>query len=354
MTEINDRRIPKEFAGITFSKFQKSKVKKEMLTCLGEGKLEAACYWGAEYVCAGLFGDLWEVIFLFLSKHVHLGNPKLPIYIAARFNSFKIILQNGYVDNEMALRNNPKIRHIFTEIIAVLCLSRKKHTFEPIRIDKATGFDALQVAAKLKAPKLAFAEATFRNGDPKELFIALNEFAYHISSESKNAVQACYWLEWSLEFEATCKRNKNVCACVRRSFVTVNEKWHALPVWMLWDAVFSETAKQGQPLLTKTMEALLEVFSARFSGGAPKRRRFALYFAISLLCENVNWSVEIVQNEKQVQSVVTKMDTVYKEVKKSEVTPATEYLFHGMEGQARSNLDKTIERLEKMSEMIGT
>ena len=353
MTEINDRRAPKEFVGITFSQFQKSKVKKELLKCLGEGKLEAACYWSAEYVCAGQFGDLWEVIFLFLSKHIHLGNPKLPIYIAGRFESFKTILQNGYVDNELALRNNPKVRHVFTEVIAVLALSRKKHTFEPVKVDKVEGFDATQIAAKLKAPKLAFAEATFRSGDPKELFIALNEFAYHISSESKHAVQACYWLEWLLEFEATCKRNKDVCACVRRPFVAVNEKWQTAPVWMLWDAIFSETAKRAHPLLTKTMEALLAIFSARFSSGVPKRRRFVLYYAISLLCEGVNWSIDIVQNETQVKTVVSKMDTVYKEVKKNEVTPATEYLFHGMEGQTRSNLDKTIERLEKMNEMTG-
>lgn len=222
-----------------------------------------------------------------------------------------------------------------------------------MKIDKAEGFDATQVAAKLKAPKLEFAKATFRNGDPKELFIALNEFAYHISVESKNAVQACYWLEWLLEFEATCKRNKNVCACVRRPFVTVNEKWQVLPVWMLWDAVFTETAKREHPLLTKTMEALLAIFSVRFSSGVPKRRRFLLYYAISLLCESVNWSVDIVQNEKQVETVVSKMDMIYKEVKKNEITPATEYLFYGMEGQARSNLDKTIERLEKMNEITG-
>jgi hypothetical protein len=276
----------------------------------------------------------------------------LPIYIAARFEIFKTILQNGYVDNEIALRNNQKIRYVFTEIIAVLSLSRKKHTFEQVKIDKTDGFDATHIAVKLKAPNLAFAEATFRTGDPKELFIALNEFAYHISPESKNAVQACYWLEWVLEFEATCKRNKDVCACVRRRFVSVNEKWQTLPVWMLWDSLLYETEQRSHQLLTKTMEALLKIFSVKFSNGVSKRRRFVVYYAISLLCESVNYSVSIMQNEKQVHTVVSKMDTVYKEVKKNEVTPATEYLFYGMDGETRSNLDKTIERLEKMNEIM--
>ena len=34
------------------------------------------------------------------------------------------------------MRNNNKIRQIFAEIIIVLCLSRKKHAFEPIKIKK--------------------------------------------------------------------------------------------------------------------------------------------------------------------------------------------------------------------------
>lgn len=353
MAEINDRRVAKEFAGITFSNFKKTKVKSEFIKCLSECKVEAACYWSAEYVCAGHFSDLWEVIFLFMSRHVHLGNPKLPIYIASRLDSFKTILQNGYVDNEQALRNNPKVRHIFTEIVAVLCISRKKHVFEPVKIDKLEGFDATQIATKLKAPKLGFAENIFRNGDPKELFIAVNEFAYHISTLSNNAVQACYWLEWLLEFEVACKRNKNGCASVRRSFVLVDEKWQTMPIWILWDAIFHETEKRSNQLLTKIVNALFSIFSVKYSIGAPKRRRFLLYFAISLLCENVEYSLDIVQNEAYVRNVVEKMETVYKEVRKNQITPATGYLFYGVECETRSNFDKTIERLEKMNELTG-
>jgi hypothetical protein len=350
-TDINDKRAQKEFKGISFSKFQKTKVKKELLTCLASGKVESACYWGGELLCAGHSFDLWEAIILYVSRFIHLGNPRLPIYIAMRFENFKTIVSNGYIDNELRLRNNPKIRQLFAEIIAVLCFSRKKHTFEPVKIKKQEEFDMTFIASKLKAPSVNYAQRIFLKTDPKELFIAVNELAYHLTRASKNAVSACYWLEWLLEYEALCKKRKEKCMCERRGFAAVQDKYQMDPVWLIWDAILKESAACKNKAIDKVIKSLLSIFSIKFTSGVTKRRRFLIYFAISLLTENIDFSVEIVNSKSQVDAIVKKIDLVYRDIKKNEESPNTGYLETGLE--AKSNLDKTIERLEKMNKLGG-
>ena len=73
-----------------------------------------------------------------------------------------------------------------------------------------------------------------------------------------------------------------------------------------------------------------------------------IYFAINLLTEPVDLKIDIMSNKTQIDSIMQKIGLVYKDVKKNEVTLGDDYLFMGVE---RSNLDKTIERLEKMNQL---
>ena len=346
--EINDKRDQKEFKGVSFSKYKKSDVRKELLNCLLNGKIEPSCYWAAELICAGHYIELWEIIITFISKHVHLGNPKLPIYIDMRFENFKEIIKSGYVDSELSMRNNDKIRKLFAEIICVLCNSRKKHSFESVKIKKKSEFDMTQMTSKLKAPAVIYAQHVFLKGDAKELFIAVNEFGYHISSASKNGLSACYWLEWVLEFENICKGRKEKCICERRASIPVEDKYQMDPVWILWDLILYEGVKKPK-IFMKIINSLLDLYCLRFTPGVKRKRRYILYFAISLLTENVNLNIEMIEDKTIIDTVVKKINQVYKQVKKNEVSPKTDYLFNN--NIQRSNLEKTIDKLDKMDEL---
>jgi hypothetical protein len=347
--DINDKRSSSEFKGVTFSKFQKSKVRTELVQCLINAKVEPACYWGAELICAGHYGDLWDIIIVFIGRYIHLGNPKLPIYIAMRFKNFKEILANGYGGNELAMRNNIKIRQLFAEVISVLCHSRKKHSLEAIKIQKADEFNITQMAARLKAPTIKYVEDIFKPDDPKELFIAMNEFAYHLAPDSKNSVSACYWVEWILEYETICKHKKELCIGETRQFAPIQDKFKNDIIWLVWDIILHTCSRKQNPLVTKIMNALLEIFSIKYTAGVKKRRKFLIYYAISLLTDPLDLSIEIIANKKELDAIIQKIGIVYKDVKKNEESLQVDYLYAGVE---RSNLDKTIERLEKMNAIM--
>lgn len=345
---INDTRKATEFKGITFSNYQKNKVKKELITALYNSRIEPACYWSAEYICSGNFSDLWDIILLYISKYIHLGNPKLPIYIEMRFNNFKDILCNGYIDNELSLRNNDKIRKLFCEIICVLCNSSKKHSFESIKIKTNEEFDITQMTNRLKAPRVSYAQDFYMKDDPKELFIAMNEFAYHISSESKNTVTACYWVEWIIQFESICKSRKEKCACERRTFAPVTLNCQTDIIWIIWDAILSEARKQKNDLLVKIQTAILSMFSIKYTSGCKRKRKYLIYFAISLLSETPNYNINIINKSDEIDLITKKINIIYKQIKKNEISPQTDYLFTNI-APAKTNLEKTIEKIKKLN-----
>ena len=73
-----------------------------------------------------------------------------------------------------------------------------------------------------------------------------------------------------------------------------------------------------------------------------------MYFVVSLLCENIIVDEEIIREKQKevVTGVLKKIDSIYKQIKKNELSPGTDYLFNNTNV---SNLEKTIEKLDKMN-----
>ena len=345
--EINDVRSEKDFKGITFSKFKRTDAKKELLNSLKSGRIEQALHWSAEFICCGCFIELWDIILNFIGKHIHLGNPKLPIYLEMRFNNFKEMIST-YNGVELDIRNNDKVRKIFAEIIIILCSSKQKHSIESIKIKKQEEFDMTSMSSKLKAPSVQYATDIFKKDDPKELFIAINEFAFHVSKDSRSSLDACYWLEWILEFENLCKKRKEVCICERRTFAMVDEKCVKEPIWMIWDVLFKANAEKKSEISDKILKSIFELFCIRYTSGVKKKRKYLLYFAISLLTDTFDSTIDIIENKTSVDNITKKINLIYKEIKKNEQRPATDYLFNGLE---KSNREKTFEKLEALNKL---
>lgn len=347
-TEINDIRSPGHFKGITFSGFKKTEVRTQFIENLKKGKVEPACYWCAELVCAGHYIDVWETILYFMGKHIHLGNPKMAIYLQMRFQVFRNIVSQGFYTSELQLRNNSTIRKMFAELVCNIALSNKKPSFESIKINRAEEFDMTQMSERLKATSSSFAEPVFQAKDPKEIWIAINEFAYNISPEVRNMNNACYWIEWLTEFDSICKVKKEPTRCDARNY-PVENKYRRDIIWMVWDTLTYYIEQRGDAFLHKVFLALLDLFCIKYTTASSKKRRYLLYFAVALLTETVPTSVEIIADKAVLENVVSQINNVYKQIKKNEHSPNTEYLFSGIERE--NNLEKTIMKMEMMNAM---
>lgn len=345
-SEINDLRMDNEFKGFSFSKFKKTDVKKELLNSLIHSKIEPACYWSAELVCSGHYTDLWEIILLFFSKYVHLGHSNIGIYLEMRINDFKTIVNNGYSDNTLRLRNNDKIRKLFCETMCVLCDAKRRHSFDNVKI-KPQDLNMISVKDKFKAPSTEYGEEVFTTEDPKELFPFVNELAYCVTSSGNDQMNACYWIEWIIEYENRCKALKEKLFCERRIFAKVDPKCQKDIIWIIWDIFLKESEKRGK-VIQKIIFSLLNLFCLKYSTGCHKKRKNLLYLAISILCEKFELEKEIIRHSQLelVNIIKQKIDSVYAQIKKNEESTGTEYLFLGMKSK---NLENTIKKLDAMN-----
>uniref|UniRef100_A0A6C0JDT8 Uncharacterized protein n=1 Tax=viral metagenome TaxID=1070528 RepID=A0A6C0JDT8_9ZZZZ len=348
-SEINDIRPGPSFKSISFSKYKKTEVRKQLIENMKNAKLEQSVYWAAELICAGHFMEVWEIILHYTGKHIHLGNPKIVIYLQMRFEIFKNIVAQGQFLNELQLRNHPTIRKLFAEIISTLSLSNRKHSFEPIKINKDEEFDMTQMTERLKATSMHYAEDVFKKDDPRELFIAINEFSYNISQDVKSTITACYWVEWIIEFDAICKKRKQPCFCERRSKMAVEKKFQRDIIWILWDSLFENCEKMNNPYITKLMTAILDIFSIKYTTASSKKRRYLLYFAVALLTETVPTNIELMSNKPVIQNVVDKINEVYKQIKKQEESPNTDYLFANL--QRENTFEKSMKKMDLVNSL---
>ena len=347
---INDIRSNSSFKGTTFSKYKKTDVRKQLIENMKNSKLEPAVYWCAELVCSGHYMEIWEILLHYAGKHIHLGNPKVIIYLQMRFDIFKNIISKGQFITELDLRNNLTIRKLFAEIISVLTLSNRKHSFEPIKINREEEFDMTQMTERFKATSAHYADGILRPKDPKELFVAVNEFSYHISVDSKSTIDACYWIEWIIDFDTICKKRKQDCFCEKRTYIPVENKYQKDIIWILWDVLKQHIEELNNTFITRLYDALLQIFCIKYTTASCKKRRFLLYFAVALLTEHVPNNIELMPNKAMVQNIVDKVNIIYKEVKLKEESPGTDYLFSGLKDD-KDNFDRSMKKMELMNSM---
>lgn len=70
------------------------------------------------------------------------------------------------------------------------------------------------------------------------------------------------------------------------------------------------------------------------------------------MTENINYDIRIISQDNNIfiEKIISKIDILYKEIKKNELNPNTDYLFSNLK---EDQLDKTISKIEMMNELTN-
>ena len=312
---VDDERTLKDFKGVTYSGYKVLEVVKRLIQAMIQEKIEVSCYWCAELICSGHYMELWELLFLYYTKYIHIANPKLCIYVATKLKRFRENMNDCESEQEqLNFRNEAGFRSLFIELVVIMCVSPKKYIVNNVRVSP-NDFNMLTIKDILQAPDLSFSEKLFKDDDPKELMITVNEFSYNLTNEVSNTVRAYYWFEWVVEYAKMCKKQKQICRIQKREIDTVDEKHLANPIWLIWEAIQQEATKRGG-IHAKIIDSLFSIFILRYSDTMNTKRKFVVYYAISILTTNIVFSeYEILKDKKILTCVLGQLDKIFIQVK---------------------------------------
>jgi len=334
---IQDSRKANEFSQITFSGYKKSEVKKNLIKNILAGKIESGCFWSAEYICAGHFAELWDIFITIMSKNIHAGNPKLPIYIFMRYNDFRKKANATKLGDVITLRNDKVMRKLFCEVICVLCFSNQKHALTRVKID-IPELNIVDFPERLQAKRKNLAKEFYKGNDSSEIYIAVNEFVHHLTSNNKNTLMACYWVEWTMKYEKILKqkarenkkngdkkqkkneeRLKSILECNHRKFPRVDEKHKKDWIWIYWQIMLHHANRSNSKVITNIVHHLFQIFCIRYSPGCKTKRIWVIYNAITLLTDYVNLDVDVIKQGNVVEKIKRKINLIYGQIKKNEI-----------------------------------
>lgn len=302
---ISDSRT--HFKTHTFSNFKKSKVMKELENCIYYQKKEEAFYWTGELICSGHVLELWNLFLYIMCKYIHINNPRLPLYIDKKFNEFKDI--SNQLKDDLDLRNQIEVRTILFSITLLLCESKRDMILEDLHFI----FKFENIFTNLKAPNVDFIKPYFKEGDPKEIYIPLNECAYHLI-ETKNRMDIFYWIDWMIQYDEQCIKKKKPIQCITRDFVPVKSN---NIIWILFELFLSF---QEPVVLYKIIESLMKLFSIKYTTSTNKKRKHILNLCVLIIInDSVDFTTKIIENTSVFIPIQENIKLIFEQIKKNEI-----------------------------------
>jgi hypothetical protein len=108
-------------------------------------------------------------------------------------------------------------------------------------------------------------------------------------------------------------------------------------------------AEKKSPYCFQLLSSLFRIFCIKYTTASSKKRRFLLYFAVSLITETIPTNIELITNKPTIQTITSKINVIYKQIKKNEDSPNTEYLFANLERE--NTFEQSMRKMEIVNSM---
>ena len=322
--DIHDSRTVVDFQKFTFSGHLRTHVFKVLDENIKLGHADYTCYWILELMCSGLVHSCWNTLFLSAATHINRGAPQTFLYLSRMYERFAPLEQQYSLMTMTDIRNNSEARQILCEVGASLALTRKAKLPSLPMIKPDHDFTPLVIQEMLKAPSNSYARSIMKQEDPMELYVPINEFAFSLRPETRDASKALYWISWILKYASKYKEDqKTYLVCGYRSNDYVEEKFLRSPIWILWAVVLESMRTSPQTaVVTPYIETLYKMYCLRWSQGDLKKRLPFLTTSVLYLCESNTLDIHylVPQNIGTVQNIVQNIPQWLEAIKQTKQT----------------------------------
>jgi len=299
----------KSFSRLSFSNHKKSNVIQELTESLYYKKRDDALHWTAEMICSGYLADLWKIYIMFYCKYIHIHNIKIPIYLCKKLEEFKGI------STKTDFKNDDTTRNIFFTITLIFCETKNEHSL----LSMPFSFNLEKMYDHLNADNVEYIKPFFKQQDPKEFYIPLNELVYHIDN-TKDKTSIIYWLDWLIDYDVyLTKKKKNVYIVPRGNMLFKDDKKNRNIIWLLWDILLKKSS-HCKDIIQQCIQCLYVLFQHKYSVTSNKTYKGILYVVVHLIySQDINMNIKLIENTGLFKHLYDNTQIIFSEIKVKEV-----------------------------------
>lgn len=263
-----------------------------LIDSLTKNDFESACHWVAEIDASNWHETLWEKLFIFACKMVHVHNPRLPQLFCKKMAMFAEVPFT-------LRRNHPELRKNWCQIVAAIVFSPKGPKYDLPSTRNS-------IVDTKGCPIHPWIQGVSKKGDSGVVGILLSRMLY-----ARDFNEKLFVLNYVLEVE----KSKDAVMSIqpRVSNRLVASKYTTDWVWLFWDSILHGASSIRNAELYNSLHALYVLFSYNFTS-AKKKQKVPLLINALLLFGDVDFTKDIFTNVELTMKACHNIHVMYEEI----------------------------------------